>query len=66
MDKTSYNIGTFLTAVLVRSEEKVEVEFHSDIHTNKVSTMTVSYSSDFTDEEILKDRDFLKNVARYK
>lgn len=66
MQKNSYKIRSYLTAVLTRMPDNVEVEFHSTVHVEKVCKMTISYSPDFTDAEITRDADFIKFVnSRY-
>lgn len=62
MNKKSYPIRSFLTAVIERDEDTAKVAIHSEIHVNRVCELPHSYSPQFTDTEILADRDFRKFV----
>lgn len=66
MSEKSYKIRSYLTAVIKRSEETTKVEVHSIHHTNKIIEMPHSYQPNFTDAEILSDRDFQRFItSRY-
>ena len=62
----SYPIRPFLTAVIERGDITTKVAIHSTIHVNRINELPHSYSPQFTDDEILRDRDFRKFVdSRY-
>lgn len=44
-----------------KGDSKV-VTFHSKIHVNKVNKCTITFSTKFTDSEILKDNDLISWV----
>lgn len=53
----------WLKVAIIREEEgSARVEFRSTIHVNKVSPVTFSWGAEFSDREILNDRDLLKSA----
>lgn len=53
----------YLQIEIVRSEADVRVLVHSKIHVTKTKEMPHSYSTEFSDADILNDPDFIKAVC---
>lgn len=58
-------LPSFITVEIVTIGNSKRVTIHSSIHVNKANTLTHTYGVCFSDQEILRDSDFLKHLNRY-